>query len=175
MRILSVAVGTLAIAVAGTALVGAARGLDYDITYAGTFHVTPFSAPDLHWELSFDGHGEGAPLGHTAIHGSSHMAPGADGCSPILEDAVTLSAEGGTLLMVNSGTDCLDVLSEPGHVLIVGTGTTEFVGGTGLYAGASGGGAWTVRAEIEEPWVGIPPGVQGHFGPLRFTGSLALP
>jgi hypothetical protein len=156
----------------GAALAGEAVTVPYDITFDGTFRVTFLSADDGHSELTFMGEGTGVPFGHTFIDGSSHMEMGPNGCTPILEDQVTWRTHDGNLNVVNSGKDCLDLLSQPGRVLIVGSGATEVLSGTGAYAGATGAGAWTVVAEVQGP---ILVGVHGIFGPLRFSGNLELP
>lgn len=82
------------------------------------------------------------------MDGTSEMAPGsAPNCTQIVNDSVTLTgANGDTLLLVNSGEDCIFV--EDGGLVIRGTGIMQIVGGTGRFAGATGLGTWVVAAPV---------------------------
>lgn len=143
----------------------------YDLGFAGTFELAFGAGPDLTDEPTFQGAGGGPPLGPAHVAGVSHTQAGPDGCATIVDDAVTLTvaATGDELWLVNEGTDCVDVVSHPGRILIHGSGATTLVGGTGAFDGVKGAGTWSVEAEV----TGVGPGhVEGHFSVLRFVGTL---
>jgi hypothetical protein len=91
--------------------------------------------------------------------------PDEHGCTPLVEDAVVLTAaDGSTLSLTNDAVDCLDGMS------ISGSGTCTVTGGTGRFAGARGAGRVSTAATITGA---LPDGTAtGTFDPLTFTGVL---
>ncbi|MEX2556440.1 MAG: hypothetical protein WEB06_12530 [Actinomycetota bacterium] len=145
----------------------------FHATYQGTFTITFLTGPGLSDELSFHGSGSATP-GPGTVDGYSTLrsSPGLDGiCNRTVEDVVLLTLPDGALQLHNQARDCLDLLSKPGTVRIVGSGTWTVTGGTGAYAGAQGSGTVQVAAEVEHLIIG---GVAGTFDPLVFDGELVL-
>ena len=143
----------------------------FHATYQGTFRITFLTGPGLSDQLTFAGTGA-ATGGASTVAGYSTLrpAPGVDGiCNRTVEDVVFLTLAEGELQLHNDARDCIDVLSEPGTVRIVGGGTWTVTGGTGAYAGAQGSGTVQVVAEVTKLMVG---GVEGTFDPLVFDGQL---
>ena len=146
----------------------------FHATYQGTFSITFLTGPGLSDELNFAG-GGAASQGPSTVEGYSTLrpAPGLSGiCNRTVEDVVVLTFPDGELQIHNEARDCIDLISEPGTVRIVGSGTWTVTGGTGAYTGAQGSGTVQVAAEVTHLIIG---GVAGTFDPLVFDGQLTLP
>ena len=99
--------------------------------------------------LAFFGDGVNPGLGRSEVDGLTTFVPVSPFCFDIIEDSVTVTAaDGSTIQLENSGTECLDLST--GVPRIVGQGLTQVVGGTGRFAAATGSGTYDVAATIEE-------------------------
>jgi hypothetical protein len=118
--------------------------------------------------LRFSGLGTGTKTGLTTITGVATLGEtDATGCTPLLQDAVTLTAaDGSQLFLTNDAIDCVS-----GNA-ISGTGTYSVTGGTGRFEDASGSGSVSTAALITG---GLPDGTAiGTFDPLSFDGVITL-
>lgn len=116
----------------------------YDLDFTGSFD---WDFPTL--TLAFFGDETNPHLGLSEVDGLTTFAPSSAYCFDIVEDSVTITAaDGSTIELENTGTDCLDFST--GVPRVVGEGLTEVVGGTGRFADITGSGTYEVAATMQE-------------------------
>jgi hypothetical protein len=139
--------------------------------YEGDFFMSFGTGPGGTHELTFQGDGFATKLGFSTIDGESTLQSISPVCMEIVDDGITLvkvsENHPDEVHMEAAGIDCLD-FSDPNQLRIVGSGTTEIVGGTGKYHQATGSGTFAVVADVLE----LGPGTASGTFVIDLTGTL---
>lgn len=148
-----------------------------DGSYGPTFIVSIGSAPGPANRMGLDGSGSASAFGASRITGDAVLVlVDATPCETFTGATFTLKNTAGHAITFSAdGKQCYSLgtsTAGAGRVFVNGQGTFRITGGTGAFAGATGGGKMFLTGEVKEV---LPGGYRGGYSPLRLDGLVSAP